>query len=80
MVLNEDQKILIRNLGNKLGLAWWAKVETGTPSVTYWYGPFLTKRGLNENLVKFLSDLSDEGSKDIKHNIVRCNKEEPLTV
>ena len=71
---------MIRNLGNKLGLAWWAKVETGTPSVTYWYGPFLTKRGLNENLVKFLSDLSDEGSKDIKHNIVRGNKEEPLTV
>ena len=80
MVLNEDQKILIRNLGNKLGLAWWAKVETETPSATYWYGPFLTKRGLNENLGKFLSDLSDEGSKDIKHNIVRCNKEEPLTV
>ncbi|WP_036930465.1 MULTISPECIES: DUF1816 domain-containing protein [Prochlorococcus] len=71
---------MIRNLGNKLGLAWWAKVETGTPSVTYWYGPFLTKRGLNENLEKFLTDLSDEGSKDIKHKIVRCNKEEPLTV
>ena len=80
MVLNEDQKILIRNLGNKLGLAWWAKVETGTPSVTYWYGPFLTKSSLKKNLEKFLSDLSDEGSTDIKHHIVRCNKEEPLTV
>ena len=80
MVLNEGQKILIRNLGNKLGLAWWAKVETGNPSVIYWYGPFLTKRSLNENLENFLSDLSDEGSTDIKHNIVRCNKEEPLTV
>ena len=80
MVSNYDQKILIRNLGNKLGLAWWAKVETTNPSTTYWYGPFLTKRGLNENLEKFLSDLSEEGSKDIKHNIVRCNKEEPLTV
>ena len=71
---------MIRNLGNKLGLAWWAKVETGNPFVTYWYGPFLTKRSLNENLEKFLSDLADEGSTDIKHNIVRCNKEEPLTV
>ncbi len=80
MVLNEGQKILIRILGNKLGLAWWAKVETRNPSVIYWYGPFLTKRSLNENLEKFLSDLSDEGSKDIKHHIVRCNKEEPLTV
>ena len=80
MVLNEGQKILIRNFGNKLGLAWWAKVETGNPSGIYWYGPFLTKRSLNENLEKFLSDLSDEGSTDIKHHIVRCNKEEPLTV
>ena len=80
MVFKRGPKKLIRNLGNKLGLAWWAKVETGTPSVTYWYGPFLTKRSLNENLEKFLSDLSDEGSKDIKHKIVRCNKEEPLTV
>ena len=80
MVFKSGPKKLIRNLGNKLGLAWWAKVETGTPSTIYWYGPFLTKRGLNENLEKFLSDLSDEGSKDIKHNIVRGNKEEPLTV
>ena len=80
MVLNEDQKILIRNLGNKLGLAWWAKVETGNPSGIFWYGPFLTKSSLKKNLEKFLSDLSDEGSTDIKYHIVRCNKEEPLTV
>ena len=73
-------KKLIRNFGNKLGLAWWAKVDTEAPSATYWYGPFLTKRSLNENLKKFLSDLSEEGSKEIKHSIIRCNKEEPLTV
>ena len=35
---------LIRNLGNKLGLAWWAKVETEAPDVIYWFGPFLTKK------------------------------------
>ena len=80
MVFKRGPKKLIRNLGNKLGLAWWAKVETTAPSTTYWYGPFLTKRSLNENLEKFISDLSDEGSTDIKQNIVRCNKEEPLTV
>ena len=71
---------MIRNFGNKLGLAWWAKVVTGTPSATYWFGPFLTKRSLNKNLENFINDLSEEGSKDIKHSIVRCNKEEPLTV
>ena len=80
MVYKRGPKTLIRNLGNKLGLAWWAKIESGTPSATYWYGPFLTKRGLNENLGDFLNDLSDEGSSDIKHIIVRCNKEEPLTI
>ena len=71
---------MIRNFGNKLGLAWWAKVVTGTPYATYWYGPFITKRSLNENLKIFINDLSEEGSKDIKHSIVRCKKEEPLTV
>ena len=71
---------MIRNLGNKLGLAWWAKINTVNPSTTYWYGPFLTKRSLNANLEDFLNDLSDEGSTDIKHKIIRCNKEEPLTV
>ena len=80
MVFKRGPKKLIRNLGNKLGLAWWAKVETVTPSATYWYGPFLTKRGLNENLGIFLNDLSLEGSAKITHSIVRCKREEPLTV
>ena len=71
---------MIRNFGNKLGLAWWAKINTENPSTTYWYGPFLTKRSLKENLVSFLEDLNNEGSTNIKHSIVRCNKEEPLTV
>ena len=71
---------MIRTLGNKLGLAWWAKVETGTPSAIYWYGPFLTKRSLSENLELFLEDIYNEGSIEIKHSIIRCKKEEPLTV
>ena len=71
---------MIRNFGNKLGLAWWAKIETEEPFATYWYGPFLTKRSLKENLVFFVKDLSDEGSKNINQSIVRCKKEEPLTV
>ena len=71
---------MIRNLGNKLGLAWWAKVETTGPNATYWYGPFLTKRSLKENMNSFIKDLTDEGSTDIKHTLVRCKKEEPLTI
>ena len=74
------QRTLIRKLGNKLGLAWWAKIESEKPISTYWYGPFLTKRSLKANLVNFIEDLADEGSINIKHNIVRCKKEEPLTI
>ena len=71
---------LIRNFGNKLGLAWWAKIETNQPSGTYWFGPFITKRSLKENMSSFIKDLSDEGSTNIKHSFIRCKKEEPLTV
>ncbi len=71
---------MIRKLGNKLGLAWWAKIESEKPISTYWYGPFLTKRSLKANLVNFIEDLADEGSINIKHSIVRCKKEEPLTI
>ena len=70
----------LRNFGNILGLAWWAKVETKDPKVTYWYGPFLTRRSLKVNLSKFLEDLSLEGYNSIRHSLVRCSREEPLTI
>ena len=73
-------RTLIRKLGNKFGLAWWAKIDSEKPESTYWYGPFLTKRSLKANLATFIEDLADEGSINIKHNIVRCKKEEPLTI
>ena len=71
---------LIRTFGNKLGLAWWAKVETQSPDVTYWFGPFLTKRSLRGNLDTFLEDLNNEGSSDISHTLIRCKRTEPLTI
>ena len=71
---------MIRNFGNKLGLAWWAKIETQQPNNTYWFGPFLTKRSLRENMASFIKDISDEGATNIKHSLVRCKKEEPLTI
>ena len=71
---------MIRNFGNKLGIAWWAKIETHQPKTTYWYGPFITKRSLNQNMSSFIKDLSDEGATVIKQNLIRCKKEEPLTV
>ena len=69
----------LRGFGNKLGFAWWAKVETNAPEVTYWFGPFLTRRSLKLNLSIFLEDLSIEGSSPIKHKLIRGRRSEPLT-
>ena len=71
---------MIRNFGNKLGLAWWAKIETKSPTATYWFGPFLTKSNLKDNLDSFVRDLTEEGAIDIEYSIIRRKKEEPLTV
>ena len=65
---------------NNLGLAWWAKVETNAPNVTYWFGPFLTRRHLKVNLSSFMDDLSIEGADSIKHTLVRGRRGEPLTI
>ena len=70
----------LRSFGNKIGLAWWAKVETSAPNVTYWFGPFLTRRSLKLNLSNFEEDLSCEGSDSIKHTLVRGRRGEPLTI
>ncbi len=69
----------LRSLGNSFGLAWWAKVETKQPEVTYWFGPFLTRRSLKLSLLSFIEDLSNEAPDDISHTIVRAQRKEPLT-
>ena len=69
----------LRSLGNSFGLAWWAKVETNEPHVTYWFGPFLTRRSLKVRLTGFVDDLTDESPKGINHSLIRCRRNEPLT-
>ena len=70
----------LRSFGNTLGLAWWAKVETQDPKVTYWFGPFLTRKSLKTNLASFMEDLSIEGSSSMNHSLVRGRRSEPLTI
>ncbi len=69
----------LRSLGNSIGLAWWAKVETKQPDVTYWFGPFLTRRSLKVNLSGFEDDLAAESPNQIDHTLIRCRRNEPLT-
>ncbi len=69
----------LRSLGNSVGLAWWAKVETSQPDVTYWFGPFLTRRSLKVRLSRFIEDLNAESPQSINHTLIRCRRNEPLT-
>ena len=69
----------LRSLGNSFGLAWWAKVETNQPDVTYWFGPFLTRRSLKGSLTVFVDDLTAESPQGINHSLIRCRRNEPLT-
>jgi len=69
----------IRNFINSLGLAWWARVQTCEPNATYWFGPFLTKRSLRNNLSGFVEELSGECTGSVSYSSIRCRKAEPLT-
>ena len=58
----------LRSLVNGFGLAWWARVETREPNVTYWFGPFLTRKSLEVKLSTFVADLSFEGPASLNHS------------
>ncbi|GCE65285.1 hypothetical protein OMCYN_01222 [cyanobiont of Ornithocercus magnificus] len=70
----------LRAVANILGLAWWAHVQTYGPNVTYWFGPFVTRRSLQSELSSFLKDLSSESPDNIRHSLIRCRRGEPFTI
>jgi len=70
----------MRSLANGLGLAWWARVQTRNPDVTYWYGPYVRRSGLEAALPEFLSDLASESPAAIEHALIRCRRTEPFTI
>jgi hypothetical protein len=69
-----------RSVANGLGLAWWARVETRQPDVTYWFGPYVRRRSLEAALPPFLADLRTEGVGDLQHALLRTRRGEPFTV
>ena len=70
----------LRSLANGFGLAWWACVETSAPDVTYWFGPFLTRGGLEAELESFLDDIRSETPGSLQHVVLRTRRSEPLTI
>jgi len=70
----------LRSLANGLGVTWWARIQTHTPDVTYWFGPFLRRRELEQALPAFLADIESEGPQSIDHELLQTRRSEPLTV
>ena len=70
----------LRSLANGVGLAWWARVETTGPDVTYWFGPFLTRTGLESELATCLEDVGSEQPQSMRHTLLRTRRGEPLTI
>ena len=70
----------MRSLANGLGLAWWARVQTHAPDVTYWFGPFVRRSTLERELPSFLSDVASESPASLEQSLVRCRRSEPCTI
>ena len=70
----------LRSLANGLGVAWWARIQTSGPDVTYWFGPFISKSGLESQLSTFLDDINSEHPQSISHSLLRTRRGEPLTI
>ena len=68
-----------RSLLNGLGLAWWARVETRSPDAVYWFGPFVRRSTLEQQLPAFLDDLRSEAPSSLEHRLLRTSRGEPLT-
>ena len=71
---------MLRASANLLGLAWWARVESRNPDVTYWFGPFVRRSTLERELDTFLNDLRSESPAVLEHQLLRTRRSEPFTI
>jgi hypothetical protein len=69
----------VRSCANGLGLAWWARVRTQSPAVTYWFGPFVRRSTLEAELPAFVEDLRAEAPTSLEVELLRTRRGEPLT-
>ena len=70
----------LRSLANGLGVAWWARVQTHDPDMTYWFGPFVRRQELDAALQPFLDDVRSEAPGTLEHQVLRTRRGEPLTI
>ena len=48
--------------------------------MTYWFGPFLSRSGLESQLPTFLEDIRSEQPQSMRHTLLRTRRGEPLTI
>jgi len=79
MTLMEDYQNIFSGLRsefarllNKLGLAWWVEVVTGSPHCTYYFGPFTSASEANAAQAGYVEDLETEGAQGIAVDVKRC--------
>jgi len=70
----------LRSLANGIGMAWWARVQTHDPDMTYWFGPFVRRQELDSALQPFLDDVRREAPGSVEHEVLRTRRSEPLTI
>ena len=70
----------LRSLANGFGVARWGRVQTSGPEVIYWFGTFITLKGLESELSSFLDDVKSEQPQSISHSLLRTRRSEPLTI
>ena len=71
---------LLRSLVNVFGLAWWARIETSDPDITYWFGPFLSRQELEVMLQSFCDNINLEQPETLRYSLLQTRRGEPLTI
>ncbi|GAC1461745.1 MAG: hypothetical protein NVS2B14_06350 [Chamaesiphon sp.] len=61
------------------GLAWWIQIVTDNPQCTYYFGPFITRKGAESAKGGYIEDLQIEGAQGIEAIVKRC-KPHNLTI
>ena len=72
-------KEILTTILNAIGWAYWVKIETETPSCTYYFGPFISCKEAERAKLGYVEDLAQEGAAEITTKVSRC-KPTQLTV
>lgn len=73
-------KDALLSLLGSLGLAYWVKVSTESPSCIYYFGPFASEGEASAAQPGYLEDLQAEGAKNLLVTLERRRQPHNLTI